>query len=500
MLGNQSRIATWGSTVLEHYVDLDSLPWIRSETSAPASLFQRNARLWMSAILLGMDLLSLFTAILIASFIHPMPSLLMYARHDGIFVVLAVMMAVLFFRKGLYPTVGMHYVDELRHMVTSSLVAFLAMIAVTFVFQIAFLAPVLALAGVLNLFFIPAGRYFVRRSFIGWKLWGEPVAIIGDPQKTQALVDYFTINMQFGLRPVAVLSDPIIVADSQWNCPSLSICRLKLFVRNLSLKTVLVLVDDLNDIDRLAERYRFVFQRVILIKEQDGRFGLASLRSLDFSNLLGLQVKNDLLDASSQVSKRVADLSISSLGLLFLAPLLGLIAFLIKLDSRGEVFYHQPRLGRNGRVFHLLKFRTMHQNADQIFKDSLARDPELKKEWDCFQKLKNDPRVTRVGKFLRKFSLDEVPQLWNVLKGEMSLAGPRPIMVDQRKLYGESIKLYIRVAPGMTGLWQISGRNETTFRDRAALDIEYIQRWSHWLDIYILFKTIKVVFWQKGAY
>jgi Undecaprenyl-phosphate galactose phosphotransferase WbaP len=352
----------------------------------------------------------------------------------------------------------------------------------------------------LNVFLIPMGRYFVRRLFIDWKLWGEPVAMIGNPDQTQALTNYFKVNLQLGIRPVVVLSDPIMVQDRQWLCPSLPICRLKLFVRNLSLKTVLVLIDDLNDTDRLVERYRFVFQRVILIKEQNGSYGLASLRSLDFLNMLGLEVKNDLLDPSSQVSKRVADLVISSLGIIFLAPVLGLIALLIKLDSRGDVFYRQPRLGRNGRVFQLLKFRTMHQNADQIFKDSLSGDPELKREWDCFQKLKHDPRVTRVGKFLRKFSLDEVPQLWNVWKGEMSLAGPRPIMVDQRKLYGESIKLYIRVAPGMTGLWQISGRNETTFRDRAALDIEYIQRWSHWLDIYILFKTIKVVFWQKGAY
>jgi lipopolysaccharide/colanic/teichoic acid biosynthesis glycosyltransferase len=179
---------------------------------------------------------------------------------------------------------------------------------------------------------------------------------------------------------------------------------------------------------------------------------------------------------------------------------LGLIAILIKLDSRGAVFYRQPRLGQNGQVFNMLKFRTMYRDADRIFKQALGRDLELKREWDAFQKLKRDPRVTRVGKFLRRFSLDELPQLWNVWKGEMSLVGPRPIMVDQRKLYGESIRLYIHVAPGMTGLWQISGRNETTFSRRAALDMEYIQRWSHWLDIYILFKTIKVVFWQKGAY
>ena len=500
MLGNQSRTSFWKNAILENYVNPDTLPWPRKEGKDRLSLFERNARLWMSFVLLWTDLLCLFASILIASMIHPMLSLLIHARHDGIFAVLAVMLTVLFTRRGMYPTVGMHYVDELRHVVTSSLVAFLGTIAVTFVFQIAFLAPVLALAGALSLFLIPSGRYFVRKSFIQWKMWGEPVAIIGDSQRAQALMSYFTVNTQFGLRPVAVLSDPILLPDRRSVCPFLPICRLKLFARNLSLKTALVLVDDLNDIDRLVERYRFVFQRVILIREQDGKYGLSSLRSLDFSNLLGLQVKNDLLDAGSQFSKRIIDVLVSFTALVLLLPLLGLIALWIKLDTGNRVFYRQLRVGKNGKSFTLVKFRTMHIGADQVLKEALSRDPALKQEWDRYQKLKNDPRITRAGKFLRRFSLDELPQLYNIARGEMSIVGPRPIMLSQRKMYGDPIKLYIRVAPGITGLWQVSGRNEATFSQRAALDIEYIQRWSHWLDIYILLKTIKVVFWQKGAY
>ena len=142
----------------------------------------------------------------------------------------------------------------------------------------------------------------------------------------------------------------------------------------------------------------------------------------------------------------------------------------------------------------------MHQGADRILKEALARDPNLKEEWDSYQKLKNDPRITRVGKFLRRFSLDELPQLWNIARAEMSLVGPRPMLPPQRDLYGEAFGNYVRVTPGMTGLWQVSGRNHTTFTRRAELDNEYIQRWSVWLDIFILVKTIKVVFWQKGAY
>ena len=161
-------------------------------------------------------------------------------------------------------------------------------------------------------------------------------------------------------------------------------------------------------------------------------------------------------------------------------------------------FTGRPRLGKGGRVFNVLKFRTMYANADEVLQEKLLADPVLKKEFDQYQKLKNDPRITRVGNFLRKFSLDEFPQLWNVLLGQMSVVGPRPIMLNQEKMYGKVYNDYIQVMPGMTGLWQISGRNRTTFRRRAELDNEYIQRWSLWMDIYIMLVTVKVVLFREG--
>ena len=201
-----------------------------------------------------------------------------------------------------------------------------------------------------------------------------------------------------------------------------------------------------------------------------------------------------------QLMKRVVDVFVSVSGLLFLAPFFGLTGLLIRFDSPGDIFYRQPRLGRNGKVFDLIKFRTMHQNANRILEEGLHLNPKLRDEWDHYQKLKGDPRITRVGRFLRRFSLDELPQLWNVLRGEMSLVGPRPITIDQRELYGKSFNEYTQVLPGITGLWQVSGRNDTTFARRAELDSEYIQHWSIRLDIHILFKTIEIVLWQQGAY
>jgi Undecaprenyl-phosphate galactose phosphotransferase WbaP len=200
------------------------------------------------------------------------------------------------------------------------------------------------------------------------------------------------------------------------------------------------------------------------------------------------------------VLKRFEDIAISGLCLIFLSPVVAVISLLISLDSPGGIFYTQDRLGRGGKVIKFFKFRTMYINGDQIFEERLKNDPSLRQEWQKYQKLKCDPRVTKVGAFLRKFSLDELPQVWNILKGEMSLVGPRPIMLAQEQLYGPAIHDYCQIKPGITGLWQVSGRNHTTFARRAELDMEYIQRWSLWLDIYIIFQTFKEVLARHGAY
>jgi lipopolysaccharide/colanic/teichoic acid biosynthesis glycosyltransferase len=293
----------------------------------------------------------------------------------------------------------------------------------------------------------------MRRLLIRLRLWGEPVVIIGDRDKAVPLGDYFKSNPHLGLRPVAVLHDspdlrkPGVSKPNAHDTQPSSLLALKEYARKLSISTALIAIHDLNSFDNLVDRYRFVFGRVVLVKYKNGKFALNHLKSLDFSDVLGLQVKNNLLSLPAQVFKRLTDLVVSVLGLVLLSPCLGLIALAIVIDAPGRVFYRQRRLGRHGRAFTLLKFRTMHLHADKVLAAEFERNPELKQEWDRYQKLKNDPRITRVGRWLRKFSLDELPQLWNVALGEMSLVGPRPIMVDQYELYGPTFKEYIRVSP-----------------------------------------------------
>lgn len=197
---------------------------------------------------------------------------------------------------------------------------------------------------------------------------------------------------------------------------------------------------------------------------------------------------------------RVLDVSLILLAAPYILLAFLVIMILIKLDSKGRVFYRQARIGRYGRKFHVYKFRTMVEDADRILKTYLDNSPELRAEWLATHKLKQDPRVTRIGSILRKLSLDELPQLWNVIVGDMSLIGPRPIVDAEVEKYGKCFELYIQVRPGLTGLWQVSGRNDTTYEHRVELDEYYILNRSLKLDLQILLKTVFVVLRKDGAY
>lgn len=197
---------------------------------------------------------------------------------------------------------------------------------------------------------------------------------------------------------------------------------------------------------------------------------------------------------------RILDISLIILAAPYIILAFIILAVLIKLDSPGPVFFRQSRIGRFGRKFTVYKFRTMVQNADQELQKYLDKFPELNTEWLATQKLKQDPRLTGLGALLRKTSLDELPQLWNIIIGDMSLVGPRPIVESEIKKYGKCFKYYIQVRPGLTGLWQVSGRNDTTYEYRVELDEHYVRNRSLKLDLQILLKTIKVVLRQDGAY
>lgn len=201
---------------------------------------------------------------------------------------------------------------------------------------------------------------------------------------------------------------------------------------------------------------------------------------------------------AGSLTKRALDLLICAATLTFFAPLMLLIAIAIRMT--GPVFFKQKRIGRDGKLFHVYKFRTMAVDAEQRLADLLAADPVARLEWETLRKLTHDPRITLLGKFLRLSSLDELPQLINVMIGDMSIVGPRPIVPSEAVMYGHRIVAYCRVKPGLTGMWQVSGRNGTTYRRRVALDVCYSRRASLALDLWILLKTIPAVLKADGAH
>jgi lipopolysaccharide/colanic/teichoic acid biosynthesis glycosyltransferase len=209
---------------------------------------------------------------------------------------------------------------------------------------------------------------------------------------------------------------------------------------------------------------------------------------------------HELFEEPLPVWKRAVDVAGAATALIIASPLLLVVTLLIKWQSPGPAFYLDERIGRHRRRFKVWKFRTMVCNADRVLSEYLAAHPERREEWNRDLKLKDDPRITPIGRWLRKTSIDELPQLWNVLKGEMSLVGPRPILTEEVPKYANKLAAYCNVLPGITGLWQISGRNDTSYADRVELQIYYARNSSLWLDLYILLKTVPVVLLRRGAY
>lgn len=201
------------------------------------------------------------------------------------------------------------------------------------------------------------------------------------------------------------------------------------------------------------------------------------------------------------VGKRLFDIVFSLLVLVLTSPLMLVIALLVRLSSKGQIVYAHERIGRGGKSFRCFKFRTMYSDADIRIKEILENCPVLKKEWEQTHKLKNDPRVTPIGKFLRKTSLDEFPQFWNILKGDLSVCGPRPMVQHEiTKHLGPKAAKILSIRPGLTGLWQISGRSNVSYAIRIKMDEQYVDEHSMYLDIKIIAKTIPNMFFSKGAY
>jgi Undecaprenyl-phosphate galactose phosphotransferase WbaP len=348
---------------------------------------------------------------------------------------------------------------------------------------------------------VPATRWLVRRYLSGREWWGQPVLIFGNGQAGCGIYQALQKNPEMGLRPVAVVGhsdepfeDLASVDVGRWEDAA------ELATRHSASTMIMAMADcPGTDTMSLIEQHARVLTNRVLVPDM-GNFPCLWATATNCGGLIGIQSTEQLSLPGPRLAKRLIDGLLTLIVLIGSLPLLLIISLIVRLTSKGPVFYSQPRLGLNGTQFRAWKFRTMVANADVALAKHLAANLEARREWEQDHKLKKDPRITGIGRLLRKTSLDELPQLWNVLRGEMSLVGPRPIIEDEIRKYADAYEIYSRVRPGITGLWQISGRNNTTYGERVELDVFYVRNWSLWLDLYILVSTVRVVVLQEGAY
>jgi len=353
----------------------------------------------------------------------------------------------------------------------------------------------------LSVFIVPFCRRVCRKNFSHMPGWKLPAVIYGNNEIARSMVRNLQEHDYLGLEPVALVYDkttgakkrylgvPIFDRNSLTTLPQ-QYCRAHFIVAEPSLT--------LHQYRNILKMGHACFAKTVIAPDI---FRQANMWAdvIDINGTLGLETGQKLTAPFPQLYKRVTDILGAVVGFIVLSPVFFLTALIIRLDSPGPIFYRQIRIGRNGEEFKLWKFRTMVKDADEVLRKHLDANPQLKVEWENRQKLNNDPRITRIGNMLRKSSIDELPQLINVLTGDMSLVGPRPIVESEIKKYSKKFALYSKVSPGMTGLWQISGRSSTSYKRRVDLDVYYIRNWSFWFDLYILTRTPCAVFKCNGA-
>jgi Undecaprenyl-phosphate galactose phosphotransferase WbaP len=345
------------------------------------------------------------------------------------------------------------------------------------------------------------------RSLTHWllhitRLGGIPAVIYGSGSNGKMVVDSLLGNIRTGYVPVLILDNDPDGANEYRDVPIIHDTSAgPEIVKRYKIRMAMVAMPDLdkNGLKHLMNTSVSAFRYSAYIPDFVSATNIwMSVR--DFGGVLGLTTSNKLKMAWNLWIKRFVDLAIVILGGILILPFLLVIAFLVKISSPGPVLYGHKRLGINGKHFTAYKFRSMVIDAQERLQKLFESNPEIKKEWDKNHKLQNDPRVTAVGKFIRRTSLDEFPQLLNILKGEMSLVGPRPIVDEEVKRYGEDFGWIFSVKPGITGMWQVSGRSEADYAARVLYDTYYLQSWSVWLDVWILFMTFGAVIRGKGAY
>lgn len=403
-----------------------------------------------------------------------------------------------FYAAGLYPGLVYPPADEVKKFAICSFFCFIG-IALSITVEDADekipLVFALILAVPFAVILLPGGREIGRRVFSIFRWYGVPAVIYTSTDSGDIITQRLNKRKDLGYRAGLIIdtniTEPVMRNGVPAYPPSEEIFNL---IKSLNIK-VAILCDYKGGIDEINSYYRYT---VVIPKNTD--INTLSMSVRDFGGILGLSSTHNLTKGISLFWKRFIDIALLLISSPLTIPLVLVVSLIVKLTSPGPVFYGHKRIGKNGKEFKCWKFRSMVTDADKQLEKILAENPEMRAEWEKDRKFTNDPRVTKVGKILRKTSIDEIPQFFNILTGEMSFVGPRPVTKPELEKYGTKSDFILLAQPGLSGMWQISGRSDTGYEERITLDSYYIQNWSVWLDIWIIIKTVIVVIKGKGAY
>lgn len=360
----------------------------------------------------------------------------------------------------------------------------------------------------MSLIFILLGilivRYLVERLLIKLGVFQIPVIIVGAGKTAELLLQSFERNPIMRYHIVGFIDDKPVCPHLTQRYPLLgTFADIDAIIKESRVQHVIICAPGLapDKLVSLVTKLELLVRNVSFVPELIGiPVANISVQGLMEESMVLVKVQNNLARRYYRVMKRIFDLVVTLVGLVFILPIGLIIAAIIYITDPGPVLFAHKRVGQHGKEFPCYKFRSMIVNSQEYLGKYLAEHPEVREEWERDFKLKDDPRITKIGHFLRKTSLDELPQLINVLKGEMSLVGPRPIVQAEVEKYGEYIQDFYLVPPGITGVWQVSGRSDTTYEERVQMDSWYVHNWSVWIDIVYLIRTVTVVLQRKGAY
>ena len=462
--------------------------------------FHRTSSFFQGLVFVFVDAITLFLCVGIGFFIvNFVNNSFINFRSFVEYYIYIPMIIVVFYAADLYPGIMTSPAEDVKRFFICTFFGF-AGIAISIFVEDAEDKVAIAVALVLAIPFatilLPGMREVARRFCGKLKFWGLPVVVYCSGNSGDEIIERFLEKTYLGYLPALIVNDGDFPQNRNSKIPMVAPSQDLIRVIKKQKIKVAIIAGYKSSVDEIMKNFRYT----IVISDTQNMLMSGTPHLRDIGGIVGFSCTHNLTKKSHLAVKRIIDLAIIFFTLPLVLPVSLIIALLVRITSPGPVLYGHGRIGKNHKQIKCWKFRSMYKDADEKLESILKENPEMRQQWEKDRKIENDPRVTPFGKFIRKTSLDELPQLINIFFGQMSFVGPRPVTESELVRYGDNADYFLSVTPGLSGMWQTSGRSDTAYEDRVVLDTYYIQNWSIWLDLWILIKTVWVVLGRKGAY